>query len=389
MITVKKTTSDLPGDLSTSILLACLPTALWLLCYSSATKADDYFDPAAVELSDPQQKTVDLHYFAKSGGQQPGRYPVAIWVNQQPVGQETIEFVEEGGVLKPRLTAAQLAEYGVNVSAFSAFSTLHEGEAFTHIERFIPDAASEFDFGGQRLNLSIPQAAMNLQSRGYVDPARWDDGIPAAFVDYNLTGAQTQQSQGSYQSHYLNLRSGINLGGWRLRNIASMQYDTTRRWRSQSTYLQHDVRALKSQLRIGDTYTSGDVFDSVQFRGAQLMSNEEMLPDSQRGFAPIIRGMAHSNAKVTVSQHGYVIYETFVAPGAFAITDLYPTAQSGDLEVTVKESDGSERKFTQPFSAVPFMLRQGRIKYSVSLGRYYSTQADTRQPQFMQSTWLC
>ncbi|VFS63743.1 Outer membrane usher protein fimD precursor [Kluyvera cryocrescens] len=165
-----------------------------------------------------------------------------------------------------------------------------------------------------------------------------------------------------------------------------MQYDTTRRWRSQSTYLQHDVRALKSQLRIGDTYTSGDVFDSVQFRGAQLMSNEEMLPDSQRGFAPIIRGMAHSNAKVTVSQHGYVIYETFVAPGAFAITDLYPTAQSGDLEVTVKESDGSERKFTQPFSAVPFMLRQGRIKYSVSLGRYYSTQADTRQPQFMQST---
>lgn len=115
-------------------------------------------------------------------------------------------------------------------------------------------------------------------------------------------------------------------------------------------------------------------FDSVQFRGVQLMSQEEMLPDSQRGFAPVIRGMAHSNAKVTVSQHGYVIYETFVAPGAFAINDLYPAPHraSGDLEVTVTESDGSERHFYPTVFRRAFMLRQGRIKYSASIGRYYS-----------------
>lgn len=369
-----------------SVLLACVPTALFALCYTHSAWADDYFDPAAVELSDPQQKTADLHYFAKSGGQQPGSYPVTIWVNNQQVAQQTVEFVDDDGELLPVLTPAKLADYGVNVSAFSAFDTLHDGETLTHIERFIPDARSQFDFTQQRLNLSIPQAAMNLKSHGYVDPSRWDDGIPAAFVDYNLTGAQSRQENSNTRTSYLNLRSGLNLGGWRLRNIASMQYDKTRRWRSQSTYLQHDVRALKSQLRIGDTYTSGDVFDSVQFRGAQLMSEEEMLPDSQRGFAPVIRGMAHSNARVTVSQHGYVIYETYVAPGAFAIKDLYPTSQSGDLEVTVKESDGSERTFTQPFSAVPFMLRQGRLKYSVSAGRFYSTQPQIREPQFVQST---
>ncbi|MFU0884724.1 fimbria/pilus outer membrane usher protein [Kluyvera sichuanensis] len=379
----------MPSDEATvaaSTLLACVPTALLLLCYHAPARADDYFDPAAVELSDPQQKTADLHYFAKSGGQQPGRYPVSVWVNNQQVSQETIEFVEDDGQLLPRLTTAQLAEYGVNVSAFATFNQLHDGEPLTRIGRFIPNASSKFDFTAQRLNLSIPQAAMNQQSQGYVDPARWDDGIPAAFVDYNLTGAQARQDGGDSRTSYLNLRSGVNLGSWRLRNIAAMQYDKTRRWRSQSTYLQRDIRALKSQLRMGDTYTNGDVFDSVQFRGVQLMSQEEMLPDSQRGFAPVIRGMAHSNAKVTVSQHGYVIYETFVAPGAFAINDLYPTAQSGDLEVTVTESDGSVRHFTQPFSAVPFMLRQGRIKYSASIGRYYSTQPQTRQPQFMQST---
>lgn len=216
---------------------------------------------------------------------------------------------------------------------------------------------------------------MNVQSRGYVDPSRWDDGVPAAFVDYYFSGAQIKNADEgeSSRSNYLNLRSGLNLGAWRLRNISSMQYDQQRRhWDTQSTWLQRDVRSLKSLLRIGDTYTTGDVFDSIQFRGVQLMSDDEMLPDSQRGFAPTIRGVAHSNAKVTVSQHGYVIYETFVSPGAFAISDLYPTSQSGDLEVKVTESNGAVRTFTQPYSAVPYMLREGRGKFSLSAGRYHS-----------------
>lgn len=369
-----------------NLLLATMPTALLFMSCSGPVLADDYFDPAALEFSDQQQKTADLHYFSKTGGQLPGTYRVSIVVNNQTVSQQTVEFVEEDGELKPVLTAAQLAEYGVNVSAFSRFNALSEGESFTRIERFIPDASSKLEFTGQRLILSIPQAAMNVQSRGYVDPARWDDGIAAAFVNYSLTGSQTHQREGVINSNYLNLRSGINIGGWRLRNISSLMYDKHSRWQSQSSYLQHDVKDLQSLLRIGDTYTSGDIFDSIQFRGIQLMSEDEMLPDSQRGFAPVIRGIAHSNAKVTISQHGYVIYETYVAPGAFALKDLYPTAQSGDLEVKITESDGSVRTFTQPFSAVPFMLREGRSKISVSVGRFHSGGDESRKPQFIQST---
>ena len=387
---MKNNTSDMTSVYSAiaaptgGILL--LPTALFLLYQSGIARAEDYFDPAALEFANPQQKTADLHYFAKTGGQQPGTYPVSIWVNNQEITRGEVTFIDSNGALQPQLTPAQLAEYGVNVSAFPAFNTLHEGEPFTRIERYIPDASSRFDFATQRLNLSIPQAAMNVQSRGYVDPARWDEGIPAAFVNYNLTGSQTRQSDDNSRSSYLNLRSGVNFGAWRLRNVSSMEYDRTRRWNSQSTWLQRDLKSLKSLLRMGDTFTSGDVFDSVQFRGVQLMSDDEMLPDSQRGFAPTIRGMAHSNAKVTISQHGYVIYETFVSPGAFAINDLYPTAQSGDLEVQVKESDGSVRTFTQPFSAVPFMLREGRVKFSLSAGRYHSGQSQTPSPTFLQGT---
>lgn len=372
----------------TAVWLATIPTALFLLCHSSLSLADDYFDPAALEFANPQQKTVNLSYFSKAGGQLPGTYPVSIIVNNQPVAQETIAFVDDRGTLQPQLTVAQLAQYGVNVSAFSSLSKLREGEKITRIGRYIPDASTQFNFQEQRLYLSIPQAAMNVKSRGYVDPSLWDDGIPAAFVNYSLSGSQSRGEEGETHSNYLNLRSGINLGGWRLRNVSSMTYNQNSRWQSQTTWLQHDVKPLQSVLQIGDIYTSGDIFDSIQFRGIQLKSEEEMLPDSMRGFAPVIRGMAHSNAKVTVSQHGYVIYETYVAPGPFVLRDLYPTAQSGDLEVKVKESNGNVRIFTQPYSAVPFMLREGRSKFSISAGRYRSGVQQTRTPQFVQATLL-
>ena len=204
------------------------------------------------------------------------------------LGQADITFVDDGGQLRPVLTPGQLAEYGVNVSAFPAFQALHEGETFTRIEKFIPDASSRFSFANQRLTLSIPQAAMNVQSRGYRSVAlgRWRAGRVCRLL---FSGAQIKNADEgeSSRSNYLNLRSGLNLGAWRLRNISSMQYDQQRRhWDTQSTWLQRDVRSLKSLLRIGDTYTTGDVFDSIRFRGVQLMSDDEMLPDSQRGFAP-------------------------------------------------------------------------------------------------------
>ncbi len=82
-------------------------------------------------------------------------------------------------------------------------------------------------------------------------------------------------------------------------------------------------------------------FDSVSFRGVQLASDDNMLPDSLKGFAPVVRGIAKSNAQITIKQNGYTIYQTYVSPGAFEISDLYSTSSSGDLLVEIKEADGS------------------------------------------------
>ncbi|WP_162872393.1 fimbria/pilus outer membrane usher protein, partial [Klebsiella pneumoniae] len=69
-----------------------------------------------------------------------------------------------------------------------------------------------------------------------------------------------------------------------------------------------------------------------------------MYPDSLQGYAPTVRGIARTAAKLTIRQNGYVIYQSYVSPGAFSITDLNPTSSSGDLEVTVDEKDGSQQR---------------------------------------------
>lgn len=45
------------------------PLSVLLLSFSRAGMAEDYFDPAALELSSTEQKTADLHYFSEKGGQ--------------------------------------------------------------------------------------------------------------------------------------------------------------------------------------------------------------------------------------------------------------------------------------------------------------------------------
>ena len=86
-----------------------------------------------------------------------------------------------------------------------------------------------------------------------------------------------------------------------------------------AVYAQRGITSLKGQLTIGDSFTDGAVYDSFGLRGVQLASDDRMLPESQRGYAPVVRGIANSNAKVQIRQNGNIIYETNVAPGAFAI----------------------------------------------------------------------
>ncbi|TGD84366.1 fimbrial protein, partial [Salmonella enterica subsp. enterica serovar Poona] len=187
---------------------------------------------------------------------------------------------------------------------------------------------------------------------------------PAALSNYRVSGSGGTDRD----SDFLSLLSGLNYGPWRLRNNGAWNYSKgdgyhSQRWNNIGTWVQRAIIPLKSELVMGDSNTGNDVFDSVGFRGARLYSSDNMYPDSLQGYAPTVRGIARTAAKLTIRQNGYVIYQSYVSPGAFAITDLNPTSSSGDLEVTVDEKDGSQQRYTVPYSTVPLLQREGRVKY--------------------------
>lgn len=348
-------------------------------------RAQETFNIHAFELDSPAQRIADLSLFTQPASQPPGIYPVTVYINGElQRGTKNIQFVSNNqGQLSPQLTPAMLQQWGVNTTSFHAQD---DNVPVDDLDHYIPMMSTEFIFNQLRLNISIPQAAMLQHIPDAIDSADWDQGVPAALLNYNLSGGHGWKNSDS-DRYYANLQSGINLGAYRLRNYSTWSYDgkSGGSWRSIRQYLQRDIAALKSQFVLGDSYSPADVFDSVPFRGAQLASDDNMLPDSLRGYAPIIRGIAHSNAEVTVKQNGYTILRTYVAPGAFTLSDLYPTSSGGDLTVIVREADGSEHSFIQPFSAVPRMQRAGSLKYAATVGKYRN---GGRDPAFAQLTWM-
>ncbi|MFH0371226.1 fimbria/pilus outer membrane usher protein, partial [Escherichia coli] len=141
-------------------------------------------------------------------------------------------------------------------------------------------------------------------------------------------------------------------------------------WESVYTRAERGLNNIKSRLTLGDDYTPSDIFDSLPFRGVMLGSDESMVPYNQRAFAPVVRGVARTQARIEVRQNGYLIQSQTVAPGAFALTDLPLTSSGGDLQVTVLESDGTIQVFSVPFTTPAIALREGYMKYNVTVGQY-------------------
>lgn len=93
-----------------------------------------------------------------------------------------------------------------------------------------------------------------------------------------------------------------------------------------------------------------------------------MLPPNLRGYAPDISGVAHTTAKVTVSQMGRVIYETQVPAGPFRIQDLGDSV-SGTLHIRIEEQNGQVQEYDISTASMPYLTRPGQVRYKIMMGR--------------------
>ncbi|MFJ2988911.1 fimbria/pilus outer membrane usher protein [Collimonas sp. NPDC087041] len=323
---------------------------------------------------------VNLEQFARANYTAPGTYMLDVTVNKQFYAQQSIEFRldENGEDTFPCLPEQLVAKFGLKPKVFAELPRTAVG-ACVRMEAS-DNVVIKYIKKSGRLAISIPQVMFEYDDPNYIPPAGWSNGVDGLMLDYRVI-ANTRRSNLDGSSNQVNTISsygtvGANVGTWRLRADYQAQNSSgdqsfgssNKTFQLNRLYAYRALPQIRANLTLGESYLSSDVFDTFALRGVTLSSDDRMLPPNLRGYAPLINGVARTNATVTVSQQGRVLYSTKVSPGAFSIQDLNSAVQ-GTLDVTVLEEDGTEQKFTIATAAVPFLSRQGELRYKVSAGQ--------------------
>lgn len=319
----------------------------------------------------------DVSRFSRGNPVLPGDYLVDLQINGKWVGRASVRFIAQpdSDIAVPCIDRGLIGRIGLDFEKLSpaAREELRKAQAAgcMDLSAMIPDAAVAFDLAQLRLDINVPQIAMLRKPRGYVSPELWDSGVPSATLGYTLNAYRSANSYVTTTVGHLDMAAGINFGTWHLRQRSSVEVTSGQptTFQNIATYLCHDIPAIRSDLRVGDSFTDGAVFDSFGFRGVSLASDDQMLPDSQIDYAPVVHGIAQTNARVVITQNGNTLFETTVSPGAFEINDLYATGYGGDLHVTIYEADGSQNTFTVPYASLVQLLRPGVWRYSATAGQ--------------------
>lgn len=341
-------------------------------------------------------KKIDVKKFANGNPILAGDYNLDIYINGTWYGKRLVTFVatKNDESAYTCFTAKQLLEYGVRAEIIKERLQTNKNDCRT-LNEWLDDSFYKFDTSKLRLDVSIPQIAMQQNARGYIDPSLWDRGINAGFVSYNINTYKSfnNESDKDTTNAFLTLNTGANIASWQLRHNGQWTWsddkeadDSKSTYTSVSTYAQRAFPKYKGVLTLGDSFSNGNIFDSYGYRGVEFSTDDRMLPNSQTGYAPRIRGNAKTNAKVEVRQQGQLIYQTTVAPGGFEINDLNPTGFGGELEVSVIEADGEVQKFNIPYASVAELLRPGLSRYSLMLGQYRNTDVE-KDPMLLQAQY--
>jgi len=341
--------------------------------YSYFAHAQDVqFNEQALAISG--MSNIDLSAFEKSA-QSEGVYFVGVTVNGRKINFfDKISFIKNEGVIQPCLTDSLIASLGLKDEFIKKIPQWNQGECFD-LSALDENIKTNFDDEKQELHLSIPQIYFQYNDDNWIPPQQRDPGVNALVLDYSIIDSYVQgRSVDNYNSLSSYGTAGANIGPWRLRSNYQYQNNNNSQNKKDSlqwiqTYAFTDIPALASKFFIGQHFTSSNIFDSVRFKGASAFSDDNMLPAILRGYAPRVTGTATSNATVTISQNGRILSQVKVPPGPFSIDNL-SSSLSGTLDVKVDEEDGSVRQFQVATTAIPFLTRQGMVRYKINTGQF-------------------
>lgn len=339
------------------------------------------FNTEFLKIGDEGQ--VDLSQFSSGERLAPGNYLVDIIVNNNYVKQQQINFLETtvGSQSYPCIPKELVDTFGLKPEYLKLLSNKR-----CYTPDNLPNLTINYHKDSGQLKIIVPQSLLEYYDKNYIPPEQWDHGIPGLMLDYRIIG-NTRQNRQEERINSLSSfgTAGANFESWRFRgdyqysNYSDKNGNKSLGFNNINMF--RPIPSIKSQLTIGETFLSSDIFDTLSYRGIKLVSDERMLPPSLRGYAPRITGIAKTNARITVSQQGRTIYMTTVPPGPFSIQDMSSAVQ-GELQVSIQEEDGSSTQFTVNTASVPFLARQGQLRYNTSVGKPTNIDSRAQNPLF-------
>ncbi|WP_233458079.1 outer membrane usher protein [Enterobacter asburiae] len=349
------------------------------------------FNTDVLDLKD--RGNLDLSQFSQAGYVMPGIYTLALQINKSSLPEQAISFLVPDDNPKGSqacLTPEMVEQMELTESASLQLRWWHANECLDPSS--LKGMTMRADLGTGTLYVNLPQAYLEYTADNWDPPSRWDEGVPGLLFDYSMnaqTSHQQQSSGSNNQSVSGNGTAGMNLGAWRVRADWQASYDhttgeansTRKNWDWSRYYMYRAIGALRARLTMGEDYLSSGMFDSFRYTGASLQSDDNMLPPNLRGYAPEVTGVAKTNAKVTISQQGRVIYETTVATGPFRIQDLN-NAISGKLDVKVTEQDGGVQEYQVDTANLPYLTRPGLVRYKIASGKPSDYRHQSEGPVF-------
>ncbi|HIF9226738.1 TPA: fimbria/pilus outer membrane usher protein [Photobacterium damselae] len=365
---------------------------LIVICCSQA-RANEEIEFDSDFLFDNSQ--IDLKKFAKGNPINSGKKNIEVIVNSKPLGKFNVNIEANDNYQFSNICLDKDDLHRLNFKYNDKW--IKNSKCINPVK--INDLIKvEYQSSEQTVYISIPQVLLNKDTNNYIDSKEYDSGVTSAFIQYDYNNYRSKQNDNKSQTKSLGLNLGFNIDSWYFRYnsfFINSNYDAKKdkQYQVSSAYVETDVDKYRSKLIIGKYYSDSDIFDSIQFKGATFFSDELMLPLSERGFAPEIKGVANSNSLVTVYQKGNVLYQESVPPGPFIIDHLNDTGYGGDLTLVIEEADGTKKSRIIPYTSLEQLYRKGQNKYNVTIG-VYSDQDVSEQnssskdnPFFMQGTY--
>lgn len=360
------------------ILGLCL-TLLGLETFKPARAANEPTPPehSVFDQEVLRQRGIDPKLAALFGRQTrfpPGRQQVSLSVNGRDKGTTQARFGEDGSLC---VDDALLAFAGLRQPAEWS-TTLDEQDMPTDpdcraLGTAFPQAQVELQPGQHQVRLFVPDQALR-------DERQWSDGYSqggvAGLLNYDIFGSFNRYDGESSRYAAANTEVGVNLDNWILRSRqVHSRFDGKVRSEMLDTYVQRSFAQQRSLFQAGEISLVNPVLNGAQIIGAQVTPEYGLL--SQLDTASV-QGITNSQARVEVHQNGALLYSTVVQPGPFTLTNIPRITSRSDLEVTVIETNGEQRRFRVPASLAASARPQSG--YSVGAGVVRSHGHGTDDP---------